>query len=43
MTKNTKIAIFVSVAIVLLIILIAVIPEIVKYIDEKQSCCHCKW
>jgi len=37
MTKNTKIAIFASVVIVLLIILIAVTPEIVKYIDENRA------
>lgn len=37
MTKNTKIAIFVSAIIVLLVILIAVTPEIVKYVDENRA------
>lgn len=37
MTKKTKIAIFTSVAVVLLIILIAITPEIVKYIDENRA------
>jgi len=37
MTQKTKIAIFASVVVVLLIILIAVTPEIVKYIDENRA------
>ncbi|WAM32051.1 peptidylprolyl isomerase [Caldicellulosiruptor naganoensis] len=37
MTKKAKIAILASAAVVLLVILIAVTPEIIKYVDENRA------